>query len=99
MNLRHSLGSLRRRALCSLYRRTVLSGNNGPIVSFTFDDFPRTAYSAGAPILEKFGARGTYYVSGGLMQRSSDLGDMFAAGDLLCLADRGHELGTQTFQH
>lgn len=99
MNLRHSLGSLRRRALCSLYRRTVLSGNTGPIVSFTFDDFPRTAYSAGAPILENFGARGTYYVAGGLMKRASDLGELFTAGDLLSLADRGHELGTQTFHH
>ena len=47
MNLRHHLGSLRRRALCALYRRTVSLGNRGPIVSFTFDDFPRTAYSTG----------------------------------------------------
>jgi peptidoglycan/xylan/chitin deacetylase (PgdA/CDA1 family) len=99
MNLRHHLGSLRRSVLCSLYRRTVLSGNSGPVVSFTFDDFPRTAYSVGGRILEKFGARGTYYVAAGLMSVSNDLGEMFAVDDLRCLVESGHELGTQTFHH
>jgi|HubBroStandDraft_1064217.scaffolds.fasta_scaffold10376_4 peptidoglycan/xylan/chitin deacetylase (PgdA/CDA1 family) len=99
MNLRHHLGSLRRSVLCSLYRRTVLSGNSGPIVSFTFDDFPRTAYSVGGRILEKAGARGTYYVAAGLMNISNDLGDLFVADDLHSLVEGGHELGTQTFHH
>jgi peptidoglycan/xylan/chitin deacetylase (PgdA/CDA1 family) len=99
MNLRHHLGSLRRSVLCSLYRRTVLLGNSRPIVSFTFDDFPRTAYSVGGRILEKFGARGTYYVAAGLMNVSNDLGELFAADDLRCLVEGGHELGTQTFHH
>ena len=99
MNLRHHLGSLRRRALCALYRRTVSLGNRGPIVSFTFDDFPRTAYSTGGAILEKFGTRGTYYVAGGLMNVRNDLGELFVADDLHSLVERGHELGTQTFHH
>jgi peptidoglycan/xylan/chitin deacetylase (PgdA/CDA1 family) len=90
---------LRRGALCSLYRRTVPAGSSGAIVSFTFDDFPRTAYSVGGPILEKFGARGTYYVAAGLMNVSNDLGEMFTAGDLHGLVARGHEVGTQTFHH
>jgi peptidoglycan/xylan/chitin deacetylase (PgdA/CDA1 family) len=99
MNLRQHLGSLRRRALCSLYRRTVQLGNAGPIVSFTFDDFPRSAYSAGGSILERFGARGTYYATGGLMRVSNELGELFVADDLDALVARGHELGTQTFHH
>jgi peptidoglycan/xylan/chitin deacetylase (PgdA/CDA1 family) len=99
MSLRHYLGSLRRRALCSLYRRSVPLGNAGPIVSFTFDDFPRTAYSVGGAILERFGARGTYYVTGGLMDTSNELGDLCDLHDLESLVENGHELGTQTFYH
>jgi peptidoglycan/xylan/chitin deacetylase (PgdA/CDA1 family) len=99
MNLRHHLGSLRRRALCALYRRTVPLGNVGPVLSFTFDDFPRSAYSVGGAILERFGARGTYYATGGLMNVSNELGELFVEDDLDSLVARGHELGTQTFHH
>ncbi len=99
MSLRQQLGSLRRRALCSLYRRTMPLGDAGPIVSFTFDDFPRSAYTVGGAVLEKFGARGTYYVTAGLMNVSNELGELFIAEDLDALVARGHELGTQTFHH
>lgn len=99
MNLRHYLGSLRRRALCALYRRSVPLGNGGPIVSFTFDDFPRTAFLVGGSILERFGVRGTYYVTGGLMNLSNELGDLYDQQDLHSLLEKGHELGSQTFNH
>jgi peptidoglycan/xylan/chitin deacetylase (PgdA/CDA1 family) len=68
-------------------------------VSFTFDDFPRTASSTGAAILEAYGARGTYYVTAGLMNVSNELGELFVADDLAPLLEKGHELGTQTFHH
>lgn len=85
--------------LCAFYRRAVSLGNHGPIVSFTFDDFPRTACSTGAPILERFEARGTYYVTFGLMNSRNELGDLFQADDLRRLVESGHELGTHTFHH
>lgn len=84
--------------LCSLYRRTVPLGQLGPIISFSFDDFPRTAYSVGGSILEQFGARGTYYVAAGLMN-SDELGGQFHVDDLHSLVDKGHELASQTFRH
>lgn len=99
MNLRSNLGAARRKILCSLYRRTVPLGRVGPVVSFTFDDFPRTAYSAGGAILEAFGARGTYYVAPGLMNVSGELGEQFHVDDLHSLLEKGHELGSQTFRH
>jgi peptidoglycan/xylan/chitin deacetylase (PgdA/CDA1 family) len=68
-------------------------------VSFTFDDFPRSALSVGGAILEKFGARGTYYVTFGLMNKENELGELFHADDLSSLIDRGHDLGTHTFHH
>jgi peptidoglycan/xylan/chitin deacetylase (PgdA/CDA1 family) len=99
MSLRSQLGSVRRNFLCALYRRTVPLGDHGPIVSFSFDDFPRTSYYAGGAILEEFGARGTYYVAAGLMNTSTELGELFVENDLYSLLEKGHELGTQTFHH
>ena len=62
---------LRSAILSRLHRRTIPLGDRGPIVSFTFDDFPRTAATAGAAILESFGARGTFYTAAGLMNTTS----------------------------
>lgn len=73
--------------------------NRGPLISFTFDDFPRSALSIGGAILERHGARGTYYLSMGLMGRVADTGPIFEAADLSALIDRGHELGCHTSAH
>jgi len=99
MTLRSLLSAAHRKILCSLHRRTVLLGDRGPIVSFTFDDFPRSAYLVGGRILEDHGARGTYYTAAGLMQTSNGLGDICVVEDLHSLLEKGHELGTQTFHH
>jgi peptidoglycan/xylan/chitin deacetylase (PgdA/CDA1 family) len=99
MSLRTSLGDIRRRMLCAFYRRTVPLCGCGPVVSFTFDDFPRTALSVGGTILEKFGTRGTYYVTLGLMNSCNELGQLFRGDDLCSLLERGHDLGTHTFHH
>ncbi len=99
MSVRSSLGAARRRVLGSLCRRSVPLGNRGPIVSFTFDDFPHTAYSAGGAILEQFGVRGTYYAAAGLMNTSNELGEQFRPEDLDSLLEKGHELASHTFSH
>jgi peptidoglycan/xylan/chitin deacetylase (PgdA/CDA1 family) len=70
-----------------------------PIISFTFDDFPRSAFMEGGSILRRYGAAGTYYTSLGLMGKQSDLGPMFQAEDLKELVGLGHELGCHTFGH
>jgi peptidoglycan/xylan/chitin deacetylase (PgdA/CDA1 family) len=70
-----------------------------PVVSFCFDDFPRTAYSAGGSILRSFGARGTYYAALGLMNTSNELGDQMTCDDIDSLLSDGHELGSHTFSH
>jgi peptidoglycan/xylan/chitin deacetylase (PgdA/CDA1 family) len=99
MILRAALGTVRRRVLCTLHRRPVLLGERGPIVSFAFDDFPRTAYTTGGSILKSFGVRGTYYAAIGLMNTSNDLGEQFQADDLYSLVSNGHELAGHTFSH
>ncbi|HEY2836509.1 MAG TPA: polysaccharide deacetylase family protein, partial [Rhizomicrobium sp.] len=35
-----------------------------PIASITFDDFPKSAWSEGGPVLARHGVRATYYTSG-----------------------------------
>jgi peptidoglycan/xylan/chitin deacetylase (PgdA/CDA1 family) len=99
MALRSLAGAAQRTVLRSFHRRMVPIGNHGPIVSFTFDDFPRTAYLAAGRILESFGARGTYYVAPKLMGTHNGLGEICHPEDLRVLLEKDHELGTQTFQH
>lgn len=99
MSIRSRLGDTRRFVWSSIHRRTVAFTNREPVVSFTFDDFPRTAYSTGGAILEEFGVRGTYYAAVGLMNTSNELGEQFCTDDLHALLAKGHELGSHTFGH
>ena len=73
--------------------------NTVPLISFTFDDFPRSALHEGGAILKRFGLAGTYYASFGLMGQESPTGKIFEAGDLAELVAQGHELGCHTFHH
>jgi peptidoglycan/xylan/chitin deacetylase (PgdA/CDA1 family) len=99
LSIRSRFGDTRRFVWSSIHRRSVRFTNREPIVSFTFDDFPRTAYSTGGAILEGFGARGTYYAAAGLMNTSNELGEQFCPDDLHALLAKGHELGSHTFGH
>lgn len=80
-------------------RRMVELRPKSPIVSFTFDDFPRSALHEGGAILRRFGFLGTYYVSLGLMDRDLPAGRAFSADDLHQTIADGHELGCHTFAH
>src|SRR5690348_5712124 len=97
--VRSSLGSMYRSALLALYRRDVSLGDLGPVVSFTFDDFPRTALTVGGSILERFGTRATFYVCMGLLGHTNDLGEHFGVADLKDLLRRGHEIGGHGVRH
>ena len=69
------------------------------LVSFTFDDAPRSAFETGADLLEANGVRATYYVSLGLLDAETEIGRV---GDLDCLrraVAASHELGCHTFDH
>ena len=99
MNARMQLGRLRRQLLSSLYTRRSRLSHEGPIVSFTFDDFPRSALTEGGRILKSHGARGTYYAAVGLMNTVNHLGEQFRREDLDTLLSDGHELASHTFSH
>ena len=97
--LSSATAALRWRLLSAVHSRTIPLGKSGPFVSFTFDDFPRTAYTAGGSILKNGGARGTYYVAMGLMGALTEAGEHFLPDDLCSLSADGHELASHTFAH
>ena len=92
-------GKLRRELSRLSSRRPVRAGVERPMVSFSFDDVPLTAASTGAELLEARGARGTFYVCGGLVGRPGPMGDLATAAHLRALAERGHEIACHTFSH
>jgi peptidoglycan/xylan/chitin deacetylase (PgdA/CDA1 family) len=70
-----------------------------PVVTFTFDDFPKLALN-GADIVEKAGGKAGFYACTSLMgQRSPVMGDMFDAATLAELSARGHEIGAHSHTH
>ena len=80
-------------------RRSFRMRNATPMVSFTFDDLPKSAATTGAASLEAHGARGTFYVSGGLVGVETPEWPAGDADDVLSLYRRGHEIGCHTFSH
>lgn len=93
------IGKYQRTAARLLFRRMLTMRNPSPIISFTFDDFPKSALAVGGEILCAKGLRGTYYASLGLMGQTTPTGLIFSPEDLGQLIRRGHELGCHTFAH
>jgi peptidoglycan/xylan/chitin deacetylase (PgdA/CDA1 family) len=92
-------GAYRRRIAGLLFRRPFEIQTSVPLISFTFDDFPQSALTAGGKILNRFGVAGTYYVSLGLSGKVEASGPMFVREDLPLLFKGGHELGCHTYAH
>ena len=90
---------MRREVLSTFCRRGADLGGLGPVVSFSFDDFPRSALTCGADIVESAGARATYYVAMGMMNTVNQLGEQFSSDDLHALAGRGHEIAIHGYGH
>jgi peptidoglycan/xylan/chitin deacetylase (PgdA/CDA1 family) len=81
------------------YKRPLEFEIAEPVVSFTFDDFPRSALHVGGAILKRHGAAGTYFACAGLMGRMDATGEMFVEEDVRALVSDGHELGCHTCGH
>lgn len=79
--------------------RTVRSRLARPTASFTFDDFPKSAWTTAGPILQAHGARGTYFTSGRYCGVREGAIDYYDADDLRALKAAGHEIGCHTFAH
>jgi peptidoglycan/xylan/chitin deacetylase (PgdA/CDA1 family) len=89
------------RFLARQSRSKVLAlGNAPPMVTFTFDDVPASACETGASILERYGARGTFYVAGSGCGTAGPGGPLRASIDQLkAIWANGHEIGCHTYSH
>ncbi len=92
-------GALKRRMTRLQARKTMDCTKGRRIVSFSFDDFPRSAAQIGAQTLENYGWRGTYYTSTGFESTKNHLGPLFTAQDVARLVSKGHEIGCHTENH
>jgi len=72
---------------------------SSPLVSFSFDDFPRSALMQGGAILGEYGFAATYFACFGLMGRQTPTGEIFSRDDLPELQRHRHELACHTFDH
>jgi peptidoglycan/xylan/chitin deacetylase (PgdA/CDA1 family) len=73
--------------------------NRTPLVSFTFDDVPDSAYVNGAAILEQHGLRGTFYIAAGTCGTMDDHWRVLGRDQVRLLHEHGHEIGCHTFSH
>jgi peptidoglycan/xylan/chitin deacetylase (PgdA/CDA1 family) len=79
--------------------RPVVARNVRPLISFTFDDVPESAFVNGAAILQDRGIRGTFYISGGLVGTTGECFNYITHEQCKALNRGGHEIGCHTFSH
>lgn len=83
----------------ALRLRTARLRNSRPIVSFTFDDFPRSAVAHGAGILDASGVHGTFYLARVFCDATVDGMEYYTLDDVGRLLRAGHEIGCHTAAH
>src|SRR4051812_41481861 len=90
---------LRNRAALLDRRHSIKLQPATAIATFTFDDFPRSAYETGGRILEAAGVRATYFVVGSYIGRTVDCVEQYDEAILKAAYAAGHEIGCHTFDH
>jgi peptidoglycan/xylan/chitin deacetylase (PgdA/CDA1 family) len=73
--------------------------NPAPLVTFTFDDVPDSAYINGAAVLEQHGLRGTFYIASGICGHTDAHWRVIGEDQVRALYGSGHEIGCHTFSH
>jgi len=97
--LRRLLGGLSRKAARHHCSKPFRMLNREPLVSFTFDDVPDSAYLNGARILDEAGFHGTFYIASGICGTSDTHWQVIDNSQVRALHDGGHEIGCHTFSH
>ena len=82
-----------------LFRKRFKLKISNPIISFSFDDAPCSAFTVGSKVLSKYNAAATYYVSLGILGTDSPSGPIASLNDLRRAVAEGNELGCHTYDH
>ncbi|HEX3504308.1 MAG TPA: polysaccharide deacetylase family protein [Xanthobacteraceae bacterium] len=88
-----------RRAARHTRSKTLVMRNSAPLVSFTFDDVPDSAYLNGAAVLERHGVRGTFYIASGICGSQDTYWRVIGEDQVRALYEADHEIGCHTFSH
>lgn len=81
---------------------------SAPIATITFDDFPHSAWTVGAHVLDNYGLRATFFVSAAFSPQSLSRGSpagrtegvrYFELEDIVAAYTQGHEIGCHSFDH
>ena len=98
--------SPRRSLTAKIQRRLTQSYTCAPVgpaaqsmITFSFDDFPKSAADTGAEIMGAIGASAIYYACSGLARTVTPTGEQYDEGDIIRLAEAGHEIGAHTHTH
>ena len=83
--------------LAKIKTRAVVSSN--PILSISFDDFPKSAWTRGGAILEDREVKATYYAAGRFCGKTIGGLAYFDRSDLMEAAAAGHEIGCHSYSH
>src|ERR1700742_5154634 len=79
--------------------KTIDLPDDRTIASITFDDVPASAATMGGPILERHGARGTYYVAAGTCGMRDALWTVADGSQVRAIHAAGHEVACHTAHH
>jgi peptidoglycan/xylan/chitin deacetylase (PgdA/CDA1 family) len=84
------------------YKKTIQIGNSADsdhYISFTFDDFAKSASTEALDVLNSYNIKATYYVSFLNRDRVIYEKKMYSNDDLNRIYENGHELGCHTYNH
>ena len=88
------------RKIIPFFGQRVMHFKTGtPIVSISFDDFPKSVMKQALPMLDKYGWKASFYVAAGLENITNHLGLHYSRDDLIKLKNEGHEIGCHTYHH
>lgn len=96
--MRRYLKYIRRKWASISFTRAVSIRLNEPVISFTFDDAPVSAFVNGGNILSKYGMSGTFYISMSLMSGVEE-STRFTIQHLKDAIAQHNELACHTFGH
>lgn len=95
-----SFGSrIGRKIIPHFAKRTLSFQLERPIISISFDDFPKSVMENALPLLDKYNWKATFYVAAGLERTTNHLGLHYDRDDLQKLEQSGHEIGCHTYHH
>jgi len=90
---------VKRRLVPFQARRVIPTNLDRPIVSFTFDDCPKSVMENALGPLEREGWLSTIYIALGLCETTNHLGLHMSLADVKAGHESGHEIGDHTFSH